>query len=91
MIDPRLIGTFRARIANPLYWRRAHRCLRCYNRDALATPDGCAALVDHMSGVMGVSLTPAQRAGAVQWLHSQRIDPRHPWHQARMWGVVHGA
>lgn len=90
-LDPRLLGTFRSRIANPLYWRRAHQCLRCYSREALATPDGCAALVDHMSTVLNVPLSPAQRAGATNWLYAQRIDPRHPWHQARMWSVVNGA
>lgn len=90
-LDPRLVGAFRARIANPLYWRRAHACLHGCSREMLATPDGCAAFVDHMSGAMGVPMTPAQRMGAASWLYSQRIDPRNPWHQARMWNVVNGA
>ncbi|MCI0184520.1 hypothetical protein [Sulfoacidibacillus ferrooxidans] len=91
-LDPRLVDAFRARIANPLYWRRAHHCLRnnC-SRELLSTPDGCAAFVDHMSSVMNVSISPTQRANAVNWLYAQRIDPRHPWHQSRMWSMVHGA
>lgn len=90
VLDSQLIGTFRGRIANPLYWRRVHGILRCYPREALATPEGCGALVDHMCSALGVSLTPAQRANAINWLVAQRIDPQHPRHQARMWSVVNG-
>ncbi|QSO46081.1 hypothetical protein [Alicyclobacillus mengziensis] len=90
MLDPRLLDTFRGRIANPLYWRRTYRILRGYNRYDLATPDGAGALVDEMSGALGVCLTPAQRAGAINWLVAQRIDPQNRWHQMRMWSVVNG-
>lgn len=90
MLDPRLLHTFRARIVNPLYWRRTHRILRSYNRYDLATSDGAGAMVDHLSGALNVPLSPAQRAHAINWVVSQRIDPQHPWHQMRMWNVVHG-
>lgn len=90
MLDPRLLNTFRSRIANPVYWRRTHRILRSYSRHHLATPDGAGALVDHLCSALNVRLTPAQRTHAVNWIVSQRIDPQHPWHQMRMWSVVSG-
>lgn len=90
MLDPRLMNTFRGRIANPMYWRRTYRILRCYNRYDLATHEGAGALVDHLSGGLGVPLTAAQRTGAVNWLVAQRIDPQNRWHQMRMWSVVNG-
>lgn len=90
MLEPRLLDTFRGRIANPLYWRRAYGVLRSYNRYDLATPAGAGALVDHMCTVLNVPLTPAQRAGAVNWLVAQRIDPQNRWHQMRMWSFVNG-
>lgn len=90
MLDPRLLNTFRARICNPVYWRRTYRILRCYNRYDLASPDGAGAMVDHLSGALNVRMTPAQRAGAVNWIVGQRIDPQNRWHQMRMWGVVNG-
>lgn len=90
MLDPRLLNTFRSRLANPLYWRRTHAILHGCDRHLLATPDGAAALVDHLCGALNVPLTPAERAGAVNWLVAQRIDPRNPFHQMRMWSVVNG-
>lgn len=90
MLDPRLLDTFRGRIANPLYWRRAYGVLRCYHRFDLATPEGAGALVDHMSGALNVPITPVQRANAVNWLVAQRIDPQNRMHQMRMWSVVNG-
>lgn len=90
MLDPRLLNVFRGRIANPMYWRRTHRVLRSYNRYHLATPDGAGAMVDHLCGELNVPITSAQRANAVNWIVSQRIDPQHPWHQMRMWRVVNG-
>lgn len=90
MLDPRLLHTFRGRIVNPMYWRRTYGILRSYNRYHLATPDGAGALVDHLCGALNVPLTPSQRAGAVNWLVAQRIDPHNRWHQMRMWSVVNG-
>ena len=90
MLDPRLLNTFRGRIANPFYWRRTHRILLSYSRYELASPDGAEAMVDQMCGALNVQITPAQRAHAANWIASQRIDPQHPWHQMRMWGVVNG-
>lgn len=84
------MDTFRRKIANPVHWRRTYRILRCYSRYDLAGPAGAGALVDEMSGALGVPLTPAQRAGAVNWLVAQRIDPQNRWHQMRMWSVVNG-
>ncbi|MDP9728568.1 hypothetical protein [Alicyclobacillus tolerans] len=90
MLDPKLLNTFRSRIANPIYWRRTYRILRSYHRSVLATPDGAGALVDHLSGALQVPLTPSQRANAVHWLVSQRIDPQNPMHQIKMWNIVNG-
>lgn len=90
MLDPRLLDTFRGRIANPLYWRRTYGILRSYHRYDLATAEGAGALVDHMCGALCVRISPAQRAGAVNWLVAQRIDPQNRWHQMRMWGIVNG-
>ncbi|QQE81018.1 hypothetical protein [Alicyclobacillus sp. SO9] len=90
MLDPRLLDTFRGRIANPMYWRRTYTILRGYSRYDLATPDGVGAMVDHLSGALNVRLTPAQRAHAVKWLVGQRIDPQNRWHQMRMWSMVNG-
>ncbi|MCL6452435.1 MAG: hypothetical protein K6T78_02275 [Alicyclobacillus sp.] len=89
-LDPRLLDVFRAKIANPMNWRRVHHCLMSYSQWDLANPDGAGALVDNLSGVLGVPLTPAQRAGAVNWIVGQRINPRNPLHQMRMWSVVNG-
>ncbi|MCY0869621.1 MAG: hypothetical protein OWT27_03410 [Firmicutes bacterium] len=89
-LDPALLHTFRQRIAHPVYWRRTYAALRQCNRSGLGCPEGCAALVDHLSGALNVPLTPAQRAGAVAWLHRQRINPNHPGDVARMWSVVQG-
>ncbi|MCY0892879.1 MAG: hypothetical protein OWR52_05135 [Acidibacillus sp.] len=89
-LDPRLLHVFRAKMANPVYWRRVHSCLRALPPDAVATPDGCAGLVDHLCGVLGVSITPAQRAGAIQWLAAQRLNPQNPNHHWRMWHYVYG-
>ncbi|WP_284199798.1 hypothetical protein [Alicyclobacillus sacchari] len=47
-------------------------------------------MVDHLATVLAVPLTPAERVGAVNWLVAQRIDPRNPLHQMRMWNVVYG-
>lgn len=90
MLDPRLLNTFRSRIANPMYWRRTHRILRSYSRADLANPGGAGALVDHLCGALNTPISAGQRANAVNWIVSQRIDPQHPMHQMRMWGVVNG-
>lgn len=87
-LDPALLHTFRRRIAQPVYWRRTYAALHQCHREALRCPEGCAALVDHLSGALNVPLTPTQRAGAIAWLHQQRIDPHHPGDVARMWSVV---
>lgn len=89
-LDPNLVQIFRGKIANPMHWRRVHRCLMSYSRWDLAHPDGAGAMVDHLSGTLGVPITPTQRAGAVNWIVGQRIDPRNRWHQMRMWSVVNG-
>ncbi|GLG02326.1 hypothetical protein Alches_23670 [Alicyclobacillus hesperidum subsp. aegles] len=89
-LHPRLLPIFRSKIANPLNWRRVHRVLMSYRREDLANPAGAGALVDHLSTVLAVPITPAERAGAVNWLMAQRIDPRNPLHQMRMWNVVYG-
>jgi len=73
-----------------MYWRRTHRILRCYSQADLATPEGAAGLVDHMSYALNVPITPAERDGAVQWLVAQRINPHSPAHQMRMWQYVYG-
>ncbi|MFD1676754.1 hypothetical protein [Alicyclobacillus fodiniaquatilis] len=90
MLDPNLLHTFRSRIRNPIHWRNTHRILHSYSRRDLATPHGAGALVDQMCGALNVPLTPGQRAGAVNWLVAQRIDPHHPLHQMRMWRIVRG-
>lgn len=90
MLDPRLVDTFRGRIANPRYWRRTYAILHSYSRYDLATGEGASALVDQMCGALNVRLTPAQRTGAINWLVAQRIDPQNRWHQMRMWSFVNG-
>lgn len=89
-LDPVLLHSFRRRIANPKYWRRTASILCACRREQLLTHEGAGALVGQLSGALGVPLTASQYANACNWLVSQRIDPRNPAHQARLWGVVRG-
>lgn len=89
-LDPVMLNTFREKIANPINWRHVHQVLQSCGPEDLLHPDGAGMLVDNLANKLGVHMTPAQRDHAVNWLVAQRINPRDPAHQMRMWKIVLG-
>ncbi|WMT39646.1 hypothetical protein RE628_19890 [Paenibacillus sp. D2_2] len=89
-LDPRLMGTFRCRMMNPLYFNKVCRILYAQRLEDLNCHRGCCSLVDQLSDCMGVSVSAAERDNAVQWLMGCGVDPQNSYHRRRMWNMVWG-
>lgn len=89
-IDPRLMGRFAYKMMNPIYYRRARAILRSYNYAALQDPYAVGTMIDRLCMACGDTITPTQRAAAIQFVIAQRCNPLLANHRERMRGMVFG-
>lgn len=82
------LKTFRRKMANPVYWRKANRVFTQYTRADVASVESAIRLIDDLSCKLNVDLSPADKRNAAQWLVKQGMDPQSRRDRLGLWRKV---
>lgn len=87
-LDPELMGIFKRKIRNPLYFRHVCRIMGAYRAEDLACSSGAYGAIDQLSDALGVPVTSAQRENAAGWLMQCQVNPQFRTHRHAMWNLL---
>lgn len=84
-MESEALRTFRRKMANPLYWKRANRIFSTYTRADLADPNRTRCLIEELASSFGVPLSVQEQMQAANWLVNQGIDPKSRMDRMNLW------
>lgn len=86
-ISRELVERVKAKMKNPVVKDLVAALLRGVTKADLQNRAKVRALLQRVSGVMGIKLTEAEAQAIVQFVIDQRIDPNNTFHLLRLWGM----
>ncbi|MCY0875826.1 MAG: hypothetical protein OWT28_06110 [Firmicutes bacterium] len=88
-MNEQLLQLFRGRIRNPRAWRTIYRAVHSYSPAALQNPFAVGELVDWIAAYLHIRITARERAAAIRWIVSQRLNPHNHRDRGRIAALLY--